>query len=318
MDMFQDLLANNPSPQVSPEMLEVLGNKAAQLFIQNGVPLNDAIKQVVAEDSNLGDEHLRRIIEFANNQAFQQLFENSEDKNIHFDVADPAVIIRDLRDGGSPAHDGKPLGIGGKSDYQTPPTKPANGQDDMAQLSQLFAPQPLGTATGNTQIQKMAGVETETVFNHANPIDDVYDLNIKLRSARSHLTGVNEEHDGVLKVAQEEFYSTVKHEILSDDGAGLGGVAAALSKVASVEEVKEVFSPVVNRLLHEGIDSEFLFTSLTKHAGKVLNLEHPLITSWTGMQKAAGVKKITEKGLADIDKEIEKTAAFLKSHIKAV
>src|SRR3954463_14072601 len=100
--MFENLLTQPSTPQVSPELLETLGRSASRMFLQQKVPLNDAVRQLVAEHPGLGDEHLRRIVEFANNTTFQEMFQGGTDKNVHFPVADPGVIVRDVKDGGSP------------------------------------------------------------------------------------------------------------------------------------------------------------------------------------------------------------------------
>jgi hypothetical protein len=309
MDMFQDLLAQQRTPQVSPETLELLGTKAAHMFTQGGVPLNDAVSQVSAEDPNLGDEHIRRIVEFANNAAFQEMFEKSPDKNIHFDVADPGVIIRDLRDGGSPAHDGKPLGIGGKADYQSLP-KAGGGEEGMAELSQMFAPQ-AQEATSQT-MAKLAGVYDPSAGRHANPVDDVYDAHVRMQAARQHLAGSNEEHDAILKTAKAEFYDVVKYEVMSPTGSGLGGVIGALEKIASREVLASVLVPLVEKLAADGVSRDLLSSSLEKRAGKMVNPAHPLITSWAGMVKAAEERIKTESAIATLDKQLEKTAAFLR------
>ena len=54
------------------------------------------------------------IAEFANNETFHRLFQSSDDKNVHFDIVEPGNVIRDLKDGGSPSHDGKALNSGMK------------------------------------------------------------------------------------------------------------------------------------------------------------------------------------------------------------
>jgi hypothetical protein len=121
MNPFESfLLSDAGRPQVGAEVLELLGRKAANQFLQDGTPLNDTVRQAVSDHPELGNEHIKRVIEFANNMAFQELFSKSEDKNVHFDIADPGVVIRDLKDGGSPAHDGKTMGSNLK-DYHQPP-----------------------------------------------------------------------------------------------------------------------------------------------------------------------------------------------------
>ena len=121
MNSFEQfLMTDAPRPGVGAEVLEMLGRKAADRFMHEGTPLNDAIRDLISEHPELGNEHVKRVVEFANNVAFQELFSKSDDKNVHFDVADPGAVIRDLKDGGSPAHDGKVMDSKSK-DYMSPP-----------------------------------------------------------------------------------------------------------------------------------------------------------------------------------------------------
>lgn len=161
MNPFSQLLTQSSGSQVAPETLEMLGRQASQLFQAQGIPLNDAVSQVVANHPELGNEHMQRIIEFANTVTFQEMFQNSEDKNVHFDVADPGTILRDVKDGGSPAHDGKPLS--GMGDYSKMPQKP---QQDG--LNQAFDAQFLGGSSGgDDQQMKTANIKNLGEFAHS-------------------------------------------------------------------------------------------------------------------------------------------------------
>ena len=310
MDTFDSLLTQSSGRRVSAEELEMLGRKASSLFQQQGVPLNQAITQVIKDHPELGNEHVKRIVEFANTVTFQELFQKSEDKNVHFDVADPGVVLRDLKDGGSPAHDGKTLS-GGMGDYSVAPQQ-ENNPDDAA-LAQMFNPaahQP--QADGGQELAKLASAPTDNSV-HANPIEDVYDAHVRLQAARSELAGAHEQFDLLQKHAHDELERAIKREALSEDGAGLGGVLSVLEKLASKELVASVVGPMIEKMARDTRTQEPLLAGLEKRAGKVINPGHPIVVAWSGLVKAAEDKVRTAEALSEVDGHLKETTAFLKN-----
>jgi hypothetical protein len=313
MDAFQDLLTQSSESPPAPEMLEMLGRKAAQMFSQQKMPLNQGIAQLIAEHPNLNNEHVRRIVEFANNSAFQEAFEKSPDKNVHFEVADPGVVIRDAKDGGSPAFDGKTLD-GGKADYMSAPPR-AQGDVGDAELSQLFAPQ---GGTG-AEMAKVASANEEVDLphtSHANPIDDVYDAHLQAQAARAEIASQNDQAEMGLKTAQDDFYRAFRNEVVDPAGAGLGGAVGALQKLAGVEHARELVPALLNRMMGEGVSPQYLERSLTKTAGAVLNPAHPMATSWTELVKAATARVLFGTALGDADRALAESHKFLRAHVR--
>ncbi len=335
MNPFDQLLTQNSGSAVAPEVLEMLGRKASQLFQSQGLPLNQAIAQVVADHPELGNEHVKRIVEFANTVTFQEMFQNSEDKNVHFDVADPGVVLRDLKDGGTPSHSGKTL----SSDYQKPPLPVGSGPDLDASLMQQFtgSGQSMSEATKVASVhsilrgakkngkflagvaaggaaaytgaraakrlidgpEKTASVDSVDHEKHANPIEDIYDAMIRMQSTKDKLAESYETMDLKLKDAQEDFYRNVKQQI--DNGDGLGGVVGVLEKLASEDLVEAVMIPVTHRLMRDGYDRTHLLESLHKTAGVVPNLNHPLLASFDAITKLANEMAVCDRAIEDTD-----------------
>lgn len=298
MGPFDQLLTQPAGSNVAPETLEMLGRQASQLFQSQGVPLNQALSQVLANHPELGNEHVKRIIEFANTVTFQEMFQNSQDKNVHFDVADPGVVLRDLKDGGSPAHSGKPL----NSDYSSSPKSSNNSADLDAALMQQFTgnhPTP-----GDSESVKVASAVSEEVDHekHTNPIEDAYDTMIRLQATREKLAESYETMDLTLQKAQEDFYQQIKLQVGDEDGAGLGGVLSALEKIASQDLVELVVAPATERLVKEGYNKQHLTCSLRKTAGAVPNLQHPLFASFDAIIKIAEEMVNCGQALSDVDK----------------
>lgn len=307
MDPFHSLLTQPTEQRVDAETLELLGRRASLMFQQQGIPLNQAIVQLLSEHPELGNEHIKRVVEFANNVTFQERFQNGQDKNVHFEVADPGVILRDLKDGGSPAHDGKTL-RGGMGDYLTPPGQGDKGfQDNQDPVDLMF-----GSQNGAEGGVKLASAPVHPGL-HSNPIDDVYDAHVRLQAARQELVGAHEEQDLLLKQAHDELYHVIRREVISPDGAGLGGVVAALEKVALDRRVVlDVLTPLIEKLAAEGLSKASLSHSLEKRAGATVNPQHPLVRVWAGISKLAMDKVKTEMALQDIDDGLEQTSSAIK------
>lgn len=300
MDPFSlDILSQQSGSRVAPETLEMLGRKASQMFQQNGVPLNQAIKELAAQHPELGNEHLKRVVEFANNVTFQEMFQNGQDKNVHFEVADPGVILRDLKDGGSPAHDGQTLR--GSSDYLNAP-KQSGMQDAELVAGQIWPGGPGDGAGGPT---KMASAPTLTA-------DEAYDHQQQVQGLVNKLAESYELAEGALTDAKERLYDAVKQEVIQPDGAGLGGVMGALTKLASEEMVGAILPGMVERLREEGFQPNQLEKSLEKRAGAFVNHQHPLATSFQDVIKIANELVTTGAALAQAESELSQAKADFK------
>lgn len=332
---FDELLLGHQSNNISAELLETLGKQAAVRHLQEGANLNETITDLISKHAGINNEHTKRIAEFANNQVFQEIHSKSDDKNVHFDVADPGVIIRDLKDGGSPAHTGKTLNSGSVktkdsdiapgSDYHNPPVENAGPTSDQgfSDLASGFAEharrdQNSGIEGTGEPISKTAmaafhnpelGIDHSL---HANPIDNVYDTHVRLRASKEKLASAHERFDLLYKAAEEEYFQAAKKEVLGHGGAGMPGVIQATKLAAPSDSVAfKALRKVAERLIDEGVPSETLLK--TASVQQLPNPQHPMVLAFAGMMKAA--EEMTRSGLAlnELDQGLEKTAAFLQS-----
>jgi hypothetical protein len=318
MDLFEHLLTSSSPRSVSPETLELLGTKASNLFFEKKSSLNDAIVTLASEHGEFTNEHIHRIAEFANNVTFQRMFEKNASKNIHFQVADPAVIIRDLKDGGSPAHDGKVLHT--KGDYHRRPIREkekSNFADPDSAMQDMFRREDSSGRFGQGEtidkVAHAAGLDPSWEGS-ANPVNDVYADHIKLNRAREEIVAEHEASDLMMKTARADFYRAVKTEVMSEKGAGLGGVISVFEKIAGARFHKEL-DGVVRGLMKDGLTPESLERSMRKTAGVVINQEHLLVMSLDGLIKASEHRSATERALKEVDTCLEKTASFLRAQM---
>jgi hypothetical protein len=192
------------------------------------------------------------------------------------------------------------------SDYRAEPKESAFPDDAQQQFNDQFAVNAEGGVTGQ---EKNASVHHTL---HTDPIDDVFDTHLKLRATKEKLAEAHESFSGVLEGAKGDFYRLVSQEILRPEGAGLSGVVGALDKVASRTVLAAVLLPITKRLSVE-LGPELLKTSMTKTAGRLVNLRHPLIQAWAGMQKAAQEVLRARTALDEVEEELTKTSGILRS-----
>lgn len=330
MDIFSDLLTGSGSNHISAELLETLGNQAARRYLEDGDGLNETIRELVAQHPEMKNEHTKRIAEFANNQVFQELHTKSDDKNIHFAVADPGVIIRDLKDGGSPNHDGKTLSVGSEKEsdlpshggeYRRPPgdeMSPSTEQGfadlDSAFLEHSRQDQNSGIEGTGEQVAKTAAASLAVDHSlHANPIDNVYAVHVRLRASKEKLAEAHETFDLLYKAAEEDYFQAAKQEVIGHGGSGMAGVIQATKLAAPSDIVAfKALRKVAERMVDEGIPSVTLLKTAAVDE-MLLNPEHPLVQAFSGLMKLAKERARSALALADVRGGLEKTGAFLRS-----
>lgn len=317
MDVFEQLLTSSSRGSVSPETLEYIGQRASNEFLEKKASLNQSIVKLASQHPELNNDHIRRIAEFANNATFQSMFEKNHDKNVHFDVADPGVIIRDLRDGGSPAHSGKVLH--NKQDYFQAPLREekdagieTEGTGLGSGLADLFQRENSSGQFGQGEpIAKTASAGLDPNWEgSANPINDVYAQHVKLERAKDILLDQHESADLAHQQASTDFYKAAKLEILS--GGSFRSVVEAIQGVGpfSQEEVEKL----AETLMRNGVSADALLVGRTKTAGKLVNPEHPLVKAAVAMTLSAMERSMMAEALHNVESGLQKTAAFLKEN----
>jgi hypothetical protein len=82
---------------LSGQDLRDMGKQASNMFLGGQCSLNDAIVKLAHEHSGISTHQVRRVLEFANTNTFQSLFEKQAgDKNVQFPIAEPDVVLKKL------------------------------------------------------------------------------------------------------------------------------------------------------------------------------------------------------------------------------
>jgi hypothetical protein len=107
-----------------------MAKRASSAYLCGGTSLNDAIVKIAKECPSISTHQVQRIIEFANTETFQRLFEKQAgDKNVEFDLADPVAIMKDIEDGARPSSMTPSPG-----DYDVGPVKLASANEAEADM----------------------------------------------------------------------------------------------------------------------------------------------------------------------------------------
>jgi hypothetical protein len=89
---FHSFLKEASPGGYTKEDFALLGKRASRLYVEKGVPLNEAVTKIASENSGMTQDHIKRLIEQANISTFETFFKEGN-KKAEFDVADPDVIL---------------------------------------------------------------------------------------------------------------------------------------------------------------------------------------------------------------------------------
>jgi hypothetical protein len=290
------------------EDLEVFGKEASSRYLSGRSPtLTEAVVDTV-KSAGLSPEQVKRVVEFANTDAFLQEFkkEGRVHKVVEFDggPANYSDVLKDLNDGGG----GSALDSG-SGDYDTPPpnvAKTASANADRLGLEHV-------------KLAQAFAVEEQSI-PYENPMQDSIEMREKLAAA----------YDGVssslssLEVHYTDVLDHLAHEVKQAalGGTSLGEIVTAWSVVSDEPTfMKAAFEQLTPRLLDGGVfpSRGAIGESLTKTASFIsgmVNTEHPLIRHYgefcetlTKLARTRAVQQEIYEGLNNITTFIQKLAA---------
>lgn len=246
---------------VSGEHLEVLGKQASAGWTSGKYSTLTAAVTESVKHAHLSPEQVRRVIEFANTDAFLKEFKKEgAHKVVDFNggPADPSEIMKDLNDGG-----GGSVFDAGTGDYNSPPDAK------------------IASASADSELQNLFGSEPAQ-YPYADPYEEVISLRDKVAGVYETMTTDIDSLEIDYSDAADRMYFEVKQACLG--GMPLGHVVQAWAEVApSAEHVKVAFQVLTPRLLEGEIfwNKTDLESSLQKTAGEqVVNQEHPLLETF--------------------------------------
>ena len=296
-------LQQNNSRPMSGEDLEVFGKTAASRYCQNMYgTLSEAVVETVKK-AGLSPEQVRRVVEFANTDAYLQEFrKEGQHKVVEFQggPASFSDVIKDLNDGGG----GTVFDSGGGSfDYDSPPP-------DVFKTAQVNAHR-LGLE--EVKLAEAFGVE-DAPLPYADPLKDICDMRVKLAAAYDSLMSDVSYLENEFADVGDRLFHEVKQASLG--GLELGQLVSAWSSVTDEPEfMKAAFTQLTPRLIANGVfpSKDALGDSLMKTAGAgIVNPQHPLILGFSDYCNTA--VKLAEHRLAaeEVAEHLDQVSTFCK------
>lgn len=251
----------------SAEHLEVLGkNASARYRAGQAATLTEAVIEVV-KTAGLLPEQVKRVVEFANTDAFLTQFRKEGSHKVvelPGGPASPFSVLQSLNTPASSVQYNR-----GTSDYDhPPPEKHASDATLDHTLKESFRAEP---------------AEFAHEYPYANPLGEAYALQQKLASVEDTMTGQLSMLEGAFGDMVGRLYHNVKQAAL--EGVDLGDVVQAWSTSpgATTDHMKLAFAFISPRLLKERVfrGADAIGHSLEKFAsGGLVNPEHTLVTDF--------------------------------------
>lgn len=330
---IQTILQQRDARPVSGEHLEVLGKQAASNWCMGKTAsLHEAVIDTVRGE-RLSPEQVKRVVEFANGDAYQQEFrKEGNHKVVHFDCgpADPAQVLQDLNDGG-----GGSVYDRGTLDYSRDPKE----VHKTASASRVVAPLEKTAAVdgspehveGLPKLPKLPSLPKHAspyedqlwaLFNNgepshiafAEPLQPLVETRTKLAAGRDQVAYEIDLLERDYAEAGDQLYYHVKQAAL--EGTSLGDVVHAWGTVTEDPlYVKIAFRMMTPRFQREQVfpSLDAMGASLTKQASAGdVNGEHPLVTTYSefvdALNKLANMRVLHQ----ELSDGVEQTELLLK------
>lgn len=303
-ELLNLLTQDKSHASISPESLELMGKQAANLYLGEGVALNEAVVKIASEHADINQEQLKRVCEFANTAVYlakhdQAKTAGAESSYPQFQLADPARVIQDMTDGARPT--------------VVTPTDVEYGKHPNRSLG-------IDPATANAILAGLFGVEeaeknSSLDYTKDTALGEIMDAKHNLQDLRSSLQSSAQQLDSMHKQASDEFYDTMKRHLL-DGGSFVDVVVAGTATGLSYEKYAEAVQPFVVRLLKEKVATAAELSndldSLEKTAHRIVNEQHPLVASFRAyIGLDSEIEKIAT-GLVDVEKELKNVDSFIR------
>jgi len=289
------------------EDLEVFGKEAASRYLDGRCrTLTEAVVETV-KTAGLSPEQVKRVVEFANTDAFLQEFKKEgEHKVIEFTggPANYSDVLKDLNDGGG----GTVMDTGSPSDYETPPPDVAKTAARNADRLQLE----------NVKLAQAFQVDEQPI-PYADPMQESITLREKLAAAYDGISSTLSSLEVHYTDVFDHLHDRVKQAVLG--GTTLGEIVAAWSAVNDDPVfVKAAFAQLTPRLLDGGVfpSRGAIGESLTKTAAVgLVNTEHPLVSHYgefcDTLVKLAKTRRVQQEVLSSLDN----ITSFIQKYAKA-
>lgn len=271
---------------VSKEHLQTLGREAASMYSAHKGTMTDAVISVLHKEAGLSSEHVKRVIEVANNEAYRDEFDMMDGDhrivNIDGGPADPGRVLRELE-----MSDNAPALV--KSAARAESLRPfIPGEDEFE---------------GYFDQSKIAH---EVPLPEAHPHSQLIDLRAKLASVKEHMTSSLSAAEVDFDDAANIMYGKVKIAVL-------GGMSPAeVSVMYQRVSPNPVFTKLALRLISNKMDTEdipavpIVQGNIKQASSRMINKKHPIINTFLEFTKTASRRVELLEGLDEVEVQLKR------------
>jgi hypothetical protein len=292
---------------LSAESLEMMGKQAANMFLDEGLSLNEGVAKLAGDHDDISHEQVKRICEFANTAVYLAKHDQSKTAGAgssypQFELADPNRVIQDLGDGARPT-------VVTKTDIEYS-RLPAKSEKTASVKNSLEA--------GLEEMFKVSSSESD--YSPETVVSNVMGAKSTLVALKENLSASGEQIDLSLKQAGADYYDTVKRHLLNE-GDFADVMAAARSVTSDNDKIAQALRPVIERLMVEKVASpEKLKKSvrgLDKVAHRIVNSNHPLSSLFGTIVSLSDEVEKVATSLLQVDRDLERVNAYIRENYLA-
>lgn len=283
----------NLSYAVSDERLRALGKEASDLYHARRASMTDAVIAVLQKEAGISSEHVKRIVGYANNDAYRRTFEDMRGDhrivNLEGGPADPGPILRELD-----MTDSAPMIV--KSASNAEAIRPfIPGEDEFE---------------GFFDREKTASAAEE--LPAARPHGELIDLRDNLLTVRSVLRSKLASAELEYDDAANQMYNEVKQQVLN--GTSPAEVSVIYQRVAPSPE----FTKIALRVIQERMEPEQIPAvpmsreKVKEAASRLINEDHPIAATFLSFSKTAATRLVTLGQLDEVDTQLKRVNVALK------
>jgi len=245
-EKFLGLERQLPHADLSTTDLEIMGRRAADMYLDKVASLNDAVLSEVRQHPDISSDQIRRVVEFANVDTFRSIFEKQAgDKNVNFDIADPDVVLGTLDKDARPVEK-----TAANQEYFTAPPADVNRNltaDDV--LCRMFGMEPVSPVMEKMAKDRLKGGladnRPDTAFDPAElrmgdkvEMEHTNDPGLSHEIAKDHLAEIPDYYTRLEEMEEEALgKSAMEHVKLGGVHADL--VRDDLGRGVSLESIKK-------------------------------------------------------------------------------
>lgn len=259
--------------------LKNLGKEASDFHTSFGMPLTEAVVNVLEDNRNLTNEQIKRVVEFANNEAFSREFKRRADGNKLFSFeGGPADPVRVLE-----------LTKGSRGDVMKTSSY-IRGIDSL----NLFDDKSLGDG-----FEKSASADT----NPSTEVRDYHTIKHAVDRIEHELGTAGQRYERAISDLCKEAESLIR------SGSQVPDIAEAIYQMSPNDDMtKLALKHLSDRLSHVPVEK----TASKKRDLNVVNVNHPLCKAFESMAKEA-VDYYSKAGARDeLRGTLERADTYLK------